>query len=405
MRAEIITIGTELLLGEIDDTNATYLARKLREIGVDLYYRTTVGDNERRIAEVIDNALDRVDVVITTGGLGPTVDDVTREGIAQATGRALQFQQALLDQIADRFRRFDVRMSENNRRQAYIPQGAIPIENPVGTAPVFILETERGIVMTLPGVPREMKHLVENSLLPWLAARVESPAVITSVILRTAGIGESQIDARIGDLMTSANPTVGLAAHTGQTDVRITAKAATRDEASAMCEAMAGTVRERLGPWIYGTEAELLEDVVTHLLAGQGASVATVEMGTGGLLADRLCEAQPEHAGRVSCLGAYESLDEWALPGVSASLPPDELAARAAETARDAAGATYGIAVIMRAERHGENGTAIATAGEAGSRVRTFNWLNDRPDAHVWATTHALAMLRRFLLKQAEPGD
>lgn len=182
MRAEIITIGTELLLGEIDDTNATYLARKLREIGVDLYYRTTVGDNERRIAEVIDNALDRVDVVITTGGLGPTVDDVTREGIARATGRPLQFSQALLDQIADRFRRFDVRMSENNRRQAYIPQGAIPIENPVGTAPVFILETERGIIMTLPGVPREMKYLMENNMLPWLAARVESPAVITSMI-------------------------------------------------------------------------------------------------------------------------------------------------------------------------------------------------------------------------------
>jgi len=405
MRAEIITIGTELLLGEIDDTNATYLARKLREIGVDLYYRTTVGDNEHRIAEVIDNALNRVDVVITSGGLGPTVDDVTREGIARATGRPLEFSQELFDQIADRFRRFDVRMSENNRRQAYIPQGAIPIENPVGTAPVFILETERGIIMTLPGVPRELKYLMENNMLPWLAARMETPAVIISMVLRTAGIGESQIDARIGDLMTSANPTVGLAAHVGQTDVRITAKAATEAEARAMCEAMAGVVRERLGPWIYGTEGELLEDVVTGLLAKQGASVAAVEVGTGGLLASRLCESQPEHTGRVTCLGAYESLDNWALPGVPAHLPPGELAARAAEAARSTAGSTYGIAVIMRADPAGENGTAIATAGEGDTRVRTFHWLNDRPDAHVWATTHALAMLRRFLLKQAEPGD
>src|SRR5690606_27877990 len=224
-------------------------------------------------------------------------------------------------------------------------------------------------------------------MLPWLAARVESPAVITSMILRTAGIGESQIDARIGDLMTSANPTVGLAAHVGQTDVRITAKAATEAEAKAMCEAMASTVRERLGPWIYGTEGELLEDVVTHLLAGQGASVATVEVGTGGLLAARLCEAQPEHAGRVTCLGAYESFDDWALPGVPAHFPPDELATRAAEAARSATGSTYGIAVIMRMGPAGENGTAIAAAGEGGSRVRTFRWLNDRPDAHVWATT------------------
>src|SRR5690606_40818430 len=132
-----------------------------------------------------------------------------------------------------------------SRRQAYIPQGAIPIENPVGTAPVFILETERGIIMTLPGVPRELKYLMENNMLPWLAARMETPAVIISMVLRTAGIGESQIDARIGDLMTSANPTGGLAAHVGQTGGRSTAKAATEAEARAVCEARAAGARGR----------------------------------------------------------------------------------------------------------------------------------------------------------------
>ena len=211
MRAEIITIGTELLLGEINDTNATWMAQQLREIGIDLLYRTTVGDNEGRIAAVIDRALDRVDVVITSGGLGPTVDDVTRQGIALATGHKLVFQQTLLDQIADRFRRFNVQMSDNNRQQAYVPEGANPIENPVGTAPIFTLETERGAIVVTPGVPRDMKHLMENAILPWLKSQMDSPALIRSLILRTAGIGESQIDARIGDLMTNANPTVGLA--------------------------------------------------------------------------------------------------------------------------------------------------------------------------------------------------
>ena len=199
MQAELISVGTELLLGEITDTNATAIAKALTEIGLDLIYRTTVGDNQQRIAQIIDLALDRVEVVITTGGLGPTVDDVTREAVAQATGHPLEFQPILLEQISNRFRRFGVEMSENNRRQAYVPQGAIPIENPVGTAPIFILKTERGVVMTLPGVPREMKHLLENALIPWLKDYLGESAVIKSQTLRTVGIGESQIDIRIAD--------------------------------------------------------------------------------------------------------------------------------------------------------------------------------------------------------------
>ena len=138
MKAEVISIGTELLLGDITDTNAVHIAQSLRDIGLDLLYRTTVGDNEERIRQVVDIALDRADIVITTGGLGPTVDDVTREGIASATGPPLEFQQPLLDQIGERFRRFGVKMTENNRRQAYAPQGAILVENPVGTAPIFM---------------------------------------------------------------------------------------------------------------------------------------------------------------------------------------------------------------------------------------------------------------------------
>src|SRR5690606_22268468 len=200
----------------------------------------------------------------------------------------LEFQQALLDQIAERFRSFNVQMSENNRRQAYLPDGAAPIENPVGTAPGFILETERGVIITVPGVPREMHYMMEHAVLPYLRQHMDAPAVIKSVVLRTAGIGESQVDARIADLMTNANPTVGLAAHTGQTDVRVTAKARTEADADAMLEDMAAHVKARLGAWIYGSGTERLEDVVKELLRSQHAGVATVEVGTGGLLAERL---------------------------------------------------------------------------------------------------------------------
>lgn len=407
MKAEIITIGTELLLGEIDDTNATYIARQLREIGLDLHYRTTVGDNEQRIAEVIDHALNRVDVVICTGGLGPTVDDVTREAVARATGRPLEFKQELLNQIAERFRRFKVQMSDNNRRQAYVPQGAVAIPNPVGTAPVFILETERGVVMVLPGVPREMKHLLEHALLPWLKERMGAPAVIRSLTLRTAGVGESQVDARISDLMTNANPTVGLAAHAGQTDVRITAKAGTPAEADALITQMAAEVHSRLGTWIYGTGTERLEDVVVGLLARAGSSVASVEVGMQGLLGQRLCDAASHQPGLVEIGGAFASVDELgSLVEDASGLSPGELARAAAYAVHRKHQTTHGLAVIMQsrqsAEGTPETSTAIAVAAEGDSRVRTFDWLFDRPDAHIWATTHALAMLRRQLLKQGE---
>ncbi len=199
MNAEIISIGTELLLGEIVDTNSAHIARRLRDIGLNLYFTTTVGDNRQRIASAISTALDRADVIITTGGLGPTVDDMTRQAVADATGRELVFRQDLLDQIAERFNRFGSRMSENNRQQAYIPAGAIPIENPVGTAPCFIVESERGVVISLPGVPREMKHLLETAVIPYLRDRLGLTEVIKARVLRTAGIGESHIDEAIAD--------------------------------------------------------------------------------------------------------------------------------------------------------------------------------------------------------------
>ena len=274
--AEIITIGTEILLGEIVDTNARHIARKLRDIGVDLYRKTSVGDNTRRIAQAIQQAMERSDIIITTGGLGPTVDDPTREAVALAMEVETEFRPELWEQIQARFKRFNRQPTENNKRQAYVPCGAIAVENPVGTAPAFIFETAGHAVISLPGVPREMEYLMEKSIVPYLRKRYDLHGIIKSRLLHTAGAGESQIDDLIGDLETLSNPTVGLAAHSGQVDVRITAKAGSEAEADDLIAPIEKVIRERLGEWIYGSDLETLEQMALQHLAGIGWTLGVV---------------------------------------------------------------------------------------------------------------------------------
>jgi nicotinamide-nucleotide amidase len=282
MNAEIVSIGTELLLGEISDTNATWIARQLRDIGINLFYITAVGDNEDRIAQTLERALGRSDLVITTGGLGPTVDDMTRQGVAQATGRPLVFHQNLLDDIARRFEQFGVPMTENNRQQAFAPEGAILVPNPVGTAPCFIVETETSIILSLPGVPREMKYLMEKQILPYLRQKMGLPAIIKARVLHTAGMGESMVDEHVKDLMRAANPTVGLAAHSGRTDIRITARAHSEAEADAMIAPLEALIRERLGKFIYGADAQDdLQAALNPLLQAKNLRLVLVEVGLG----------------------------------------------------------------------------------------------------------------------------
>ena len=207
MNAEIITSGTELLLGETVDTNSAYIARALRDIGVNLYFKTSVGDNVERMALALRQALARADVVIITGGLGPTVDDVTREAVTQATGRELALYPECMAQIETIFARWGRVVGENNKRQAYLPAGAIPIQNPVGTAPGFILETAEGTIIALPGVPREMERLMGDAVLPYLSGRLGAGGnIIKARTLRTVALGESWIDERIDAQMRCANP-------------------------------------------------------------------------------------------------------------------------------------------------------------------------------------------------------
>jgi len=317
--AEIITIGTEILLGEIVDTNTRHIARVLRNMGVDLYRTSTIGDNTARISDAIRHSMERAEIVITTGGLGPTVDDPTREAVARALGVETEFREDLWEQVVEVISRYGRKPSENQKRQAYVPQGAIGIKNPVGTAPCFIVEkpsvqgserslndperarttdevkdeTERrtGVVISLPGVPNEMEYILHESIVPYLQKRFNLNEIIKIKVLHCAGLGEGMIDEKIADLETLSNPTVGLAAHTGVVDIRIAAKAKTEVEADAMIAVIETDVRQRLGDAIFGSDEDKLEDATLHTVAGRGWTLTAIESGLDGLLARKVPHA------------------------------------------------------------------------------------------------------------------
>ncbi len=409
MQAEIVSIGTELLLGEIVDTNAAYIARQLASIGLNLFFKTTVGDNAERIAYVLRLAMERSDVIITTGGLGPTVDDVTRQGVALAVGRPLRENEEALRQIEAIFARWGRSLSANNRRQALIPEGATVIPNPVGTAPAFIVEHNGRFIISLPGVPREMKHLMETAVLPFLRERLQTgEVVIKSKVLRTCAIGESSIDERISDLMHSTNPTVGLAAHPGQTDIRITAKAHSPAEADRLIADMEARVRARVGDYIYGIGQETLEEVIARLLHERGAQVSILETNTEGEIARRLRSAPAGSEVLRDSRVLGEECAEWQALGLaSASERMGEFSAedalRLAQAWREQTGATYGLVVLgsrgeaedLYSEHPGY--TYIAVAGEDRIAHRDLRVGGRGELSRVWVGNHALDLLRRVL--------
>jgi len=390
VHAEIVVTGTELLLGEIVDTNSTMMARLLRDIGLDLHYKSTVGDNRARMAAVLNVALDRSDIVLVSGGLGPTVDDITREAIADATGRPLVFHQELLDQIAARFASFGRPMTDNNRRQAHIPEGAIVVENPVGTAPAFIVEDTRGTIISLPGVPRELEYLMTRRVIPYLKERMGGASVIKAKVLRTCVIGESQIDSRIGDLMTQGNPTVGLAAHSGQVDVRITAKAADEREADGLIAPVEAELRARLGNVIYGEGTEKLGEVVARLLAGRGLTLALFDNVTQDEVADRL-----ENTTHPDVLVAKEyPIDEGSSPE-----EPQADAEYLAAQARSQAGASLGLAILGTTRREDERPLVYLSLSDGGQSVsRLYPFGAESSLTRRWISIRALDLVRRYLI-------
>jgi len=286
--AEIITIGTEILLGEIVDTNTRHIALTLRDLGVDLYRTITIGDNLERIASAIRDSMEHAEIIITTGGLGPTVDDPTREAVAKAVGVETEFREELWEQVTATISKYGRKPAENQKRQAVVPKGALSVLNPVGTAPAFIVENERNSIISLPGVPHEMEHILHESIVPYLQKRFNLQEVIKVRVLHTSGLGEGTIDEKIGDLETLANPTVGLAAHTGVVDIRIAAKAESEISANEMIGAIEKQIFERLGNVVFGADEEKLEEVVLNLIAKRGWTLTAVESGLDGLLARKL---------------------------------------------------------------------------------------------------------------------
>lgn len=375
--AEIITIGTEILLGEIVDTNTRYLAKNLRALGVDLYRTITIGDNEDRIASAIQHSMERADIVITTGGLGPTIDDPTRDAIAKAVGVETEFREDLWEQVVATIARYGRKPSENQKRQAYVPKGALGIQNPVGTAPCFIVETERNAVIALPGVPNEMEYILHDSIIPYLQKRFNLNEIIKVRVLHCAGLGEGTIDEKITDLEKLSNPTVGLAAHTGVVDIRIAAKAKSESEANAMIAEVESQVRERLGNIVFGADEDKLEEVTLDLIAKRGWTLATVESGLDGILA------------RTLRVPHTVSIPNTSTP-LSASLNPAALM-EALRAARTNSNADIALGVSVYPEDRSAEMTIISPRGEKTHRI-TYG--GPPRSLQYWAMNLALNWLR-----------
>ena len=257
MGAEILMIGTELLLGQIEDTNAGYISRALAAKGINLYWKTTVGDNHARICEALERGLDRSDAVLCSGGLGPTQDDITRECVAEVLAAPLEYHEDLFQVIVERFRHRNRPLSDNNRRQAMLPRGAAPIYNPKGTAPGLIAECARGVVVCMPGVPIELHNMLDEVVIPYLRWKFGIGDTIFYRVLKVYGMGESRVDAAMGDLIAVCeNPTVGLLASPDAVRVRIAARAADRVMAEALIAPVAEEVQRRLAPLASGMEFE-----------------------------------------------------------------------------------------------------------------------------------------------------
>ena len=366
--AEIITIGTEILLGEIVDTNTRYIARTLRGMGVDLYRTITIGDTAERIADAIRHSMQRADIVITTGGLGPTVDDPTREAVAKAAGVELEFREDLWEQVVAVISRYGRKPSENQKRQAYIPKGALAIPNPVGTAPCFIVETERNAVVSLPGVPNEMEHILHESIIPYLQERFHLDEIIKIRVLHCSGLGEGMIDEKIANLEMLSNPTVGLAAHTGVVDIRIAAKAKTEAEADRMIADIERQIQEQLGDVVFGADEDKLEDVVLSMVAKRGWTLIGVESGLDGLLARKI-----PHTVSLSDLS-----------------PDSLLAALRAARADSNADAALGVAMYLE-----ERAAELALITPKGEKTHRITYGGPPRSLARWSVNLALDWLRR----------
>lgn len=289
MNAEILAVGTELLMGQIANTNAQYISSRLPDVGIGVYFHSVVGDNPNRLKECLRLALSRADIVIMTGGLGPTQDDLTKETVAEAMNRRLVLDQESLDKMKTFFKNLNREMTENNVKQAYLPENSIIIRNKNGTAPGCIIEEAGKIVIMLPGPPSEMKPMLDDTVIPYFIEKTEFKLV--SRFLRIFGIGESAMENKIIDLVNNqTNPTIAPYAKDGEVTLRITARYAKNEEATDIITPVENEIRHRLGDTVYSSENKNMEEVAAELLVGTDTSIAIAESCTGGLISSKLTD-------------------------------------------------------------------------------------------------------------------
>ncbi len=408
MRAELISIGTELLLGEILDTNSQYLASRLPALGIDLFYASNVGDNLDRLSEVIERAWGRSDLVITTGGLGPTEDDLTREAIARVLGEELAPDPELERHLREFFARRGVPMPERNVKQAMLIPSARALPNPRGTAPGWWVERDRRIIVALPGPPVEMERMWEEEVAQELMRR-HAGAVLVSRTLKTVGLGEGHVDELLSPLLKSANPSIGVYARADGVQLRITAKASTKEEAYRLIEPVEAEARLLLRDTVWGVDDDTLEGAVAALLRQYRLTLATMESCTGGLLAHTITNVPGSstyfRGGLVSY--ATEMKIEW---GVDPAIIQQhgavsaECALDMARAARDRLRTDVGVGITGVAGPDPQEEKPPGTihigldAGFTVPRNVSYQFAQGREAVKRRAVTTALALLRRTVL-------
>ncbi len=417
MRAEILCVGSELLLGQIIDTNAAYIATQLAGIGVDLHRKQTAGDNLERITDCIQGALSRADVLVITGGLGPTTDDLTREAIAAALGVELQYQEDLAANLRAFFAKRNYPISDTTLRQAYLPAGCVELHNPVGTAPGVQFEGQfRGVgdkwIFAVPGVPREMKAMLDGGIVPILTQKMGGERqIIVSRVLRSFGIGESGLADQVEDILTTAtNPTVAPLIF-GNTEVhlRLTAKARNEAQAKELLDEMEARLRERVGQYIFGSDAQTLPSVTLDLLQKRGATLGVAESLTGGVLQGFVSETAGSSATFRGGVVAYNADLKRDILGVAAQtieengVVSEAVAREMALGAQRLTGATFALATTGEAGPTTQSGAPVGTvwlalAHENGVVTEKREFFGDRDAIRRRAALAALDSLRRFLL-------
>jgi nicotinamide-nucleotide amidase len=417
MQAELLSVGTELLLGHVLDTNASFLAEKLSGLGIDVFYKTTVGDNPRRLAEALRHSLARSDLVISTGGLGPTSDDITAAIVSEVVGEEVAVHQPSAQRIRHRLQERGLEPGESHLKQAHLPRGSIAVPNPVGTAPGFIVEKGGKTVIALPGVPAEMTAMMVESVIPYLRQRLKAPGIIKSRVLKFTGIGESLLEEKLKDLMTGQkNPSLAPLAKVGEVHLRITAKADSEAEADQMIAELEQRVRSRVGEHIFGADAETIEEVVGRRLRERGMKLATAESCTGGLIGHRLTNVPGSSDYFTGTVVAYSDAAKVCLLGVPEELirrhgsVSEPVALAMAKGARAIAGSDVGLAVTGIAGPGGATAKKpvglvhVAVSSAAGERCEAHHLAGDRLLVKERAAQAALNLLLRQLEAEQQEG-